>query len=148
MGKLDRLQSLLVAAGINGVTFNGDGPTLTMSFLAETTQAQKDTAAAILAAFDWSDAAQNAWLLQLERDEAVAIFDGTDGAARVSRAMTYIMVDEINSLRGWITSFKAAVAAATNLANLQTRVAALATMPDRTNTQARSAVVNKVAADA
>lgn len=59
-------------------------------------------------------------------------------------AMALITLSEINLIRGWFVSFKAAVAAATNLANLQTRVAALPDMPDRTVQQLVTAVRNKM----
>lgn len=148
MSKEDHLMMLLVAAGIVGVSFNGSGPALTMSFLAETTQGQKDSAAAILAAFDWSDAAHAVWLNQLLRDQAIAIFDGMDGAAKISRAITYSIVSELNAIRQWLVAFKTATAASTNYATLKTGVAGLSGMPDRTDAQARTVIVNKVAADA
>jgi hypothetical protein len=44
-------------------------------------------------------------------------------------------MDEVNNLRGWIVSFKAATAASSSLADLKTRVAALPNMPDRTTNQ-------------
>ena len=67
-----------------------------------------------------------------------------DKLGLLHRAVASVLVDEINALRDWITSFKAAVAAATSLANLQTRVAALADLPDRTLAQARTAITNKI----
>jgi hypothetical protein len=64
--------------------------------------------------------------------------------AKGLRAAGAVQVDEINLLRQWITSFKAAVAAATSLADLKTRVAALANMPDRTLSQYKTAVLNHI----
>lgn len=60
------------------------------------------------------------------------------------RAVAGVATDEINLLRGWIVSFKAAVAASTTLADLKTRVAALPNMPDRTLAQFRTAVSGKI----
>lgn len=59
------------------------------------------------------------------------------------KAILLTIIDELNILRDWIMSFKAATAAATSLANLQTRVAALSNMPDRTPAQAIQAVRDK-----
>lgn len=61
-----------------------------------------------------------------------------DAQAKKDRAIVAILLDEINDLRGWITSFKAATAAATNLADFKARVAALNNMPARTMTQAKT----------
>lgn len=60
------------------------------------------------------------------------------------RSVLLVAVDEINNLRQWLTSFKAAVAAATTLADLKTRVAALPNTPDRTPAQAKAAILNKM----
>jgi hypothetical protein len=77
--------------------------------------------------------------------KAVAAFSSaTEDSAQRDRAIVLTLVDEINLLRQWITSFKAAVAASSSLANLQTRVAALASVPDRTPVQAKTAITNKI----
>ncbi|MCK5606986.1 hypothetical protein KAR91_34100 [Candidatus Pacearchaeota archaeon] len=47
---------------------------------------------------------------------------------------------ENNALRAWITDFKAAVAAASSLIDLQTRIAGLPNMPARTVEQLLNAV--------
>ena len=67
-----------------------------------------------------------------------------DKLGLLHRAVASVLVDEINALRDWITSFKAATAAATTLADFKTRVAALADLPDRTLTQARTAISGKI----
>lgn len=51
-----------------------------------------------------------------------------------------IVLDEINALRQWDMDFKAAVAASTSLANLQSRVAALPNLPQRTIEQLKNAM--------
>lgn len=63
---------------------------------------------------------------------------GTGEQAKKDRAIVAILLDEINDLRAWITSFKAATAAATTLADFKTRVAALSNMPARTMAQAKT----------
>ncbi len=60
------------------------------------------------------------------------------------RAFADVVKDEINTLRQWTVSFKAEVAAATNLANLQSRVATLPTLNDRTLSQLKTALDNKI----
>lgn len=65
-------------------------------------------------------------------------------AKEILRAQALVLIDEINNLRQWIESFKTATAAATSLADLKTRVAGLSSMPNRTPTQARTAIVNKL----
>lgn len=61
------------------------------------------------------------------------------------RALAKLTVDEINALRQWLADFKTQTAAATNLANFQSRVAALPGTPDRTLAQAKAAYKNLVA---
>ena len=60
------------------------------------------------------------------------------------RALALVTLYETNLLREWITAFKAATAAATNLANLQTRVAATPNAPERTAQQLRAAIMAKI----
>jgi len=62
------------------------------------------------------------------------------------KAIILTLIDELNLLRDWIVAFKVQTAAATSLANLQTRVAALPDMPDRTVPQAIAAVRTKAGA--
>ena len=77
---------------------------------------------------------------------AVKHFKATeDVAAVVARAAALVVRDEINILRKWTRDFKAEVAAATNLANLQTRVANnMPTLGDRSIQQAKDAIENKI----
>ncbi len=97
-------------------------------------------------AFDGSQAAQDAWTQRVTeyQSRTLPYMASPDQDSRAYRAIAAIMVDEINTLREWIMSFQAAVAAASSLANLQTRVAALPNLPDRTLAQARSAFIARV----
>jgi len=54
-----------------------------------------------------------------------------------------ILKDEINLTREWTRDFKTEAAASTNLANLQSRVAALPTLTERTNEQLLDALETK-----
>ncbi len=97
-------------------------------------------------AFNGSQTTQDAWAARVtdyESSTLVYMFS-PDPAARAYRAITALTIDEINTLREWIVAFKVATAAATSLANLQTRVAALPDLPDRTLAQAKSAFITKV----
>ncbi len=103
------------------------------------------SAQATINAFDGSQAAQDAWnAIPQDRKDAVLLINLTNPQARAYRAIAALAIDEINTLREWIISFQAAVAASTSLANLQTRVAALPNLPDRTLAQAKTAFIAKV----
>lgn len=60
------------------------------------------------------------------------------------RAVALILLDEVNTMRQWDMSFKAAVASSTSLADLKTRVAALPTLSGRTVAQLKAAYANKI----
>ncbi len=79
------------------------------------------------------------------RAAAVTLATAQDRTAQLIRAELMLTMDELNLLRQWVTSFKAAVAAATTLADLKARVAALASTPDRTAAQIKPALVARVA---
>lgn len=60
---------------------------------------------------------------------------------RALRAVVKLMVDELNFLRQWVTTFKSETAAATNLANFQSRIANnTPNLADRTYPQAKTAI--------
>ncbi len=100
---------------------------------------------ATINAFDGSDAAQTTWnAIPQDQKGAVRLINLLDANARAYRAIASLTIDEIDTLREWIVAFKVATAAASSLANLQTRVAALPDLPDRTLVQAKSAFINKV----
>lgn len=62
-------------------------------------------------------------------------------------AFADILVSEFNILRQWEMEFKNEVAAATSLANLQSRVATLPDLPDRTLAQLKTAILNRISKD-
>ena len=140
-----RIVVTLASAGVpvDTVTITG-AASADVTYQTWATQTQRDQGAALLAAFDWSDAAEQAYQVALSRPLAVSRLNLTDAQFMLLRGVVSVLVDEVNALRDWVTSFKAATAAATSLANLQTRVAALPAMPDRTLAQARTAIVNAI----
>jgi hypothetical protein len=84
-------------------------------------------------------------MLDAFRARAAALIDQVQDVQAVKdRAILLVVMDELNSIRQWVTDFKAAVAAATSLANLQTRVAATSNLPQRTANQIRPAVQGKM----
>lgn len=91
-----------------------------------------------------TDAAIALIILTTSRSGADAIKDVSDQDGIQWRALALMLLDEFNTLRQWTVSFKAEVAAATNLADLKTRVATLPTLNDRTITQVKAAYSNKI----
>lgn len=125
--------------GISGVVSPYDPVTVRVSPPNLQTAAQP-----IIDAFDGSQAAQDTWQAEENESTANTFMLALDPNSRAYRAVAGIMVDEINALRDWITSLKAAVASATTLADLKNRVAALDDLPDRTLAQAKAAFINKI----
>lgn len=138
----EQLQSEITALGFGGFVGCGGGAgTVWADFTAPLTAPQQATLAATVAAH--VPGVNN--VINRLRGAAVAYFqDQADRQQLLSRAIVLVTVDEVNALRDWITSFKVAVAAASSLADLKVRVAALDAMPDRTEAQAKAAVVNKL----
>ncbi len=104
------------------------------------------SAQATINAFDGSQGAYDTWVATITsaQKEAVTFMQRPDAEAKAFRAVAALAIDEINTLREWIAAFKSATALATSLANLQTRVAALPDLPDRTLAQAKAAFITKV----
>ena len=140
---IDRLTDTIAAVcPIHGVS----GTTNTrIDYRDEATPEQRTAAQSALAAFDWSQAAHDAWLLAKQRSAAVADLNASrDEAIMAARAATLATLGEVNALRAWITAFKAAVAASSSLADLKTRVAATASMPARTKQQLRTVITTAI----
>ena len=66
---------------------------------------------------------------------------------KLMTAYSDILKDEFNIVRGWLTDFKVEVAAAANLGDLKTRIAALPDLPDRTLAQLKTAITNRINKD-
>ena len=112
-----------------------DGTTLTQhrtAYNAEELAAQAAAEEANRLAWEAEAAAQAEALKALESE--------LDNSERITRALALTILDELNRITTRIRTFDAAVAAATSLANLQTRVAALSSIPDRTVAQLKAAV--------
>lgn len=143
---LSRLHDAIVTDGVAISSVSVSDPANKATWLV-TPSALQAAAQATIAAFDVSNAAHVTWLnLQARASAQSAIDSRTDDLLKIARAEAAVLVDEINSLRQWIESFKAATALASSLADLKTRVAALASMPDRTLAQAKTAIKAKIQA--
>ena len=90
------------------------------------------------------DAAIAAALLASQRNGAKDIFDSAVSDGKILKAVVLLLIDELNTLRTFTRDFKTETAAATNLANFQTRIATLPTLADRTAAQARTAIRTKI----
>lgn len=100
----------------------------------EYTQAEKDAL----------DAAEAANLLAEQRSEAKSFYSSPDALGKIERAVALVLLDEINVLRQRDRDRATDVAAAASLADLKIRWAARSGLPDRTATQARAAIENKI----
>lgn len=122
------------------------GPPTTFDPAPEATPQQLLAAQAVIDGWDFSDA-------EAERRAARRLLEFlTTPEGRVLRAIVALLVDgdnaELNDLRGWLTDFKAATAAATSLADFKVRVAALPNLPDLTMAQAVTAIKNRITGNA
>jgi hypothetical protein len=97
---------------------------------AQETQRQAEAAA--------DAAAQAAALLALESE--------LDNAERITKGLALAILDALNRLSARIREGDAAVAAATSLADLKARTAALSAVPDRTAAQLKAAIKAQVEA--
>ena len=112
-------------------------------------QANQSDADAVIQGHDGSKAATAAADNLANRTIAVANLSDPSAPYKLQRAALLLLLDENNLLRQRNRAQDAAIAAATNLADLKSRWATLASnqpMPDRTAAQLRTAVQNKLTA--
>lgn len=103
------------------------------SIVPMTAQEQSDIDAAIAAA-----------LAAKEKQGAEDNFDLSASEARALRAIVRSITSELNLLRTQWRDFQAAVAAASNLNDIKTNVAALPSLADRTYPQVRQAISDEI----
>lgn len=137
-------KTLHAVCPILGVYDSGDNATSSFRPDPSATAGQIAAAQSALASYDRSQAAEDAWELDRLKTQAKGLYDEVSEQAAIDRAIARLMVDEVNFLRQWVMSFKVAVAGAGSLAALKTAVAALPDLPDRTYSQARTAVRNLI----
>ena len=142
---LDRLSEALSLAGIPTEHILGVPGAPVIVFQASATQQQRTAAQTLVDSFDWSAAIDRAWRAAKQKGLDARFVDASSVTeARALRALVLVLIDELNDLQQWIAAFKSQTAAATNLANFQSRVAGLPAMADRTAAQARIAIRNKI----
>lgn len=78
------------------------------------------------------------------RSAGITVLSAQSEYSILQRAVADVIKDEINILRQWEMSFKAAVAASGTLAALKTNVAALPNLPDRNLGQLRTAITDRI----
>ncbi len=75
---------------------------------------------------------------------ATTAFADKTPVSRIQRAVAVVIMNEFNLVRQRLRAQDAAIAAATSLADLKTRWAALAAVPDRTLSQVKTAITNAI----
>jgi hypothetical protein len=78
---------------------------------------------------------------------AGVLFETHPRFRKLMTAYSSILKDEFNLVRSWTRDFKAAVDAATSLADLKVSVAALPDLEDRTLAQLKTAIANRISKD-
>jgi hypothetical protein len=142
---LDRLSRAITDAGIPLERVEGKIGAAVLVFQSRATQQQINNANTIKDNFDWSVATDTAWRAAIQRTlDSNALEGSVTTEVRVLRALVAVLIDEVNILRQWTRDLKTQTAAASNLANFQSRVATLPTLADRTATQARTAISGKI----
>jgi hypothetical protein len=84
---------------------------------------------------------------KMDRDRAEFLFDTHPQFRKMMVAFADVLKDEFNILRQWEMDFKAVVAAASNLNDLKISVAAMDDLPDRTLTQLKTAIKDRLSED-
>lgn len=135
-------EAVAAVCPIHGVTIVTQGQA-TAAHNGATAQQITDAEAAI-AAFDWSQAAHDAWLVVKARAAAKDEYD----IHRVFRAMAAMLLDELNAHATKIKAILDAVDGSTTLANLKSAVALIADPPQRTINQVVTVLKSKIDADA
>lgn len=153
MTALTRLDAIIRAANIPIDGVSGTQGNSRVDFQSSATDAQKTQAQSLVAAFDWSSAADATADAKAAKTLAIdAINNGAnqnaDGSRRLFLAVVQMVQDEFNNHTTWNTALTTAIAQATSLANLQTRVAAITAIPQRTEAQLKTAIANKINATA
>lgn len=90
--------TLAAVCPIDGVAITGVN-TARIDYAAAATAPQRAAAAAALAAFDWSQAAQDAWETARARSTAKTWALGSEMQARALKALALLIRDEINIVR-------------------------------------------------
>ena len=129
-----------------GIPYTGIDPiTGTVNYAPSATQAQITQGTAIVATWNPPSATT---LQQAQRSPANGWLSAVEltGLAALERARDQVIADEFNNVIAWINNFTAAVAAATSLSDLKTRVAALSVPATLTKQNVLAAITNALGA--
>lgn len=129
-----------VAASLPVDCVLGANGSVSVVFAADLTAPQKASLDGVVAAHTPNPLGQTL----RTRAAAKSLSQLADALPAALRAVLLVAVDEINLLRARLRAQDAAVAAATTLADLKTRWAVLANVPDRTAAQAKQAILDKL----
>lgn len=113
-------QAISAVSPIMGLSVGtwGDVNTVRIDYDSSATNTQKTNAQSTLQSFDWSQSAEDSWLLTQQRTQAVS--DLSSANQKLIRALMLAVLDEINTLR------------------------TAAGLSARTATQVRTAIINKI----
>jgi hypothetical protein len=131
MSALPRLDAAIRAAGIPIDGVSGSQGSTRVDYQASATAAQRTQGAAIVAAFDWSAAADATWQAQQEKAAATAQIDNGALKAGISterlvRALALVVLDEVNVLRAASVPVLAPRTAAQLVTAIKAKIAATA----------------------
>lgn len=119
---LGRLFTVISAAcPITGLS--GSQANLRIDYDPGATPAQKTAAANALAAFDWTQTAQDAWQLTQDRANAIALFIADPSpSSKVLRGAILALVDQLNVIRAALPTPLAAITVSQARAAIQTKI--------------------------
>ena len=140
---IERLTETIAAVcPIHGVS----GTTNTrIDYRDEATAEQRTAARAALAAFDWSDAAHDAWEFAQRKQSSIDVLGTSKDVLIVAlRGVIEALVGELNKQKIWNASLKTAVANAATLAQLKTNIATLNNVTPISKPQVRQAIANEI----
>ena len=139
----DSISSVAPIVGV-AISTMGNSNSCRIDFQPIATVPQRSAAQSALAAFDWSQTAQDAWELQQRRVEAKAALAEAKAESATLRALLLIVLDEFNLHSAKTNAILTAIDNAATLAALKTAVAAITDLPTRTAAQLRTAIQNKI----
>ena len=111
----------------------------------EATTEQRTAAQAALAAFDWSQAAHDAWEFSQRKQSSIGVLATSKDSLIVAlRGVIEALVGELNKQKIWNASLKTAVANASTLAQLKANIATLNNVTPISKPQVRQAIANEI----
>jgi len=132
-----RLYELLVSSGIPTAYVCGTQNNISIVYLSNATQTNKTNAQQIVNGFDWSDAAEQTWILGKNKNDAVNSLNTNLSSTLVERNSLHIMYNQISGLT-------VALNRLTDAHNLKTSDTVTKLSPPGTWAQAVNALINQI----